>query len=413
MLRQEGLLYEKVELLLLTDEYASAENIRDGLNWLQYQTTQQDVAMLFMAGHGINNNVGDFYFMPVNADAERLNATCVGYQEIKRTIDANAGKLLVFMDACHSGNVLGNTQQRAAAVSEAVSELTGADNGPVVFTSSTGRQFSLESAEWNNGAFTKALVEGLNGKAELPGNNTITVKSLDYYISTRVKELTGGRQAPTTIIPNSIPDFPIAMVIDVTVVASGGGSETASVSITLGADISLSTGDAASTREMTLGITAGASAFGDVSFGDVTGGRAAVIGAEAVWFLNRYAGIGLKVNIHTAKVDFGEPVCNDRVMFAGPVFHFRPINRKRIALTAGAGAGALNWNRSFSTWESGAKNQSATSFGGFFTAGVHYMATQHIGFSINIQTLAGKIKSDGFQRNPAGLGATAGVHFRF
>ena len=63
-------------------------------------------------------------------------------------------------------------------------------------------------------------MEGLNGKTELPGNNTITVKSLDYYILNRVKELTQGRQAPTTIIPQSIPDFPVAVVVDNTIPAT-------------------------------------------------------------------------------------------------------------------------------------------------------------------------------------------------
>jgi hypothetical protein len=52
----------------------------------------------------------------------------------------------------------------------------------------------------------------LTGKADLSGRKTITIKSLDYYIATRVKELTGGKQTPTTIIPQSIPDFPIAVV---------------------------------------------------------------------------------------------------------------------------------------------------------------------------------------------------------
>ena len=213
MLKQHGLLYEKVELKLLTDELANSENIHDGLNWLVRETTQRDVAMLFMAGHGINNNVGEFFFMPVNADVERLNATCVGYREIKSAIDANAGKLLVFMDACHSGNMMGNTQ-RAAMLATAIAELTGADNGAMVFTSSTGRQFSLENPEWNNGAFTKALVEGLNGEADLYGRKTVTVKSLDLYITNRVKELTDGQQAPTTVIPTSVPDFPIAVVAE-------------------------------------------------------------------------------------------------------------------------------------------------------------------------------------------------------
>ena len=214
MIRQAGLLYESVDVRLLTDRRATAENIRDGLSWLQSETTSRDVAMLFIAGHGVNDNVGDFFFMPVGADVNRINATCVSYMDIKRTTSAVAGKLIVFMDACHSGNVLGNTTQRAGLVNQAVSELTGADNGPVVFTSSTGRQFSLESPEWNNGAFTRALVEGLNGSADLIGRNMITVRSLDVYIADRVKELTQGRQAPTTIIPRSIPDFPIAIVID-------------------------------------------------------------------------------------------------------------------------------------------------------------------------------------------------------
>ena len=212
MAKQQGLLYEKVQYKILLDEEANAENIRDGLQWLKRETTQRDVAMLYMAGHGINSNDGYFFFMPVNADMDRLNATCVRWMEIKETVDATPGKMLVFVDACHSGNVLGNNQRRAAMLSQAISELTGADNGAIVFTSSTGRQFSLENPDWNNGVFTKALVEGLNGAADLSDTKTITVNSLMWYITNRVKELTKGQQAPTTTIPSSIPDFPIAFV---------------------------------------------------------------------------------------------------------------------------------------------------------------------------------------------------------
>ena len=55
-------------------------------------------------------------------------------------------------------------------------------------------------------AFTKALVEGLNGKAELFGERTITVASLDAYISNRVTKLTEGRQTAATDKP-VCPDF--------------------------------------------------------------------------------------------------------------------------------------------------------------------------------------------------------------
>jgi hypothetical protein len=210
MQRQEGVLYEKVEVSLLTDDKATAADIRDELYRLQTETTARDVAMLYMAGHGVNNNVGDFFFMPVDADVERINASCVGYAEIKSAISGIAGKTVVFMDACHSGNVLGDNRRRAAVITQAVNDLAATDNGTVVFTSSTGRQYSLEDASWNNGAFTKALVEGIKGKADLFNNKSISIKTLDAYITQRVKSLTQGKQAPTTIIPQSMPDFPIA-----------------------------------------------------------------------------------------------------------------------------------------------------------------------------------------------------------
>ena len=50
---------------------------------------------------------------------------------------------------------------------------------------------------WGNGAFTKALVEGLSGKADYQANGVITVNELDLYLAERVKVLTGaGRLRP-------------------------------------------------------------------------------------------------------------------------------------------------------------------------------------------------------------------------
>ena len=62
-----------------------------------------------------------------------------------------------------------------------------------------------------NGAFTKALVEGLSGKADYQANGVITVNELDLYLAERVKELTGGWQTPTTAKPQTVPDFPITL----------------------------------------------------------------------------------------------------------------------------------------------------------------------------------------------------------
>ena len=195
----------------------------DGLEWLEKQTTSKDVAALFLAGHGVTDPNGTYFYLPQNADPDKLKRTCVGFSDIQTTLRNLAGKALFFMDTCHSGNLLGRVFAAAGRksvgvgagavdVTRLVNELSSAENGVVVFCSSTGRQYSLENATWGNGAFTKALVEGLGGKADVTNRKKVTVSSLDFYLAERVKELTGGQQTPVTVRPDTVPDFPIAIV---------------------------------------------------------------------------------------------------------------------------------------------------------------------------------------------------------
>jgi tripartite ATP-independent transporter DctP family solute receptor len=91
---------------------------------------------------------------------------------------------------------LGKLKRRAAVETTAViNELASAESGAVVFASSTGKQYSYENSAWGNGAFTKATVEGINGKADYTGKGKITINMLDLYLSERVKELTNGEIA--------------------------------------------------------------------------------------------------------------------------------------------------------------------------------------------------------------------------
>jgi uncharacterized caspase-like protein len=208
--RQKEGLYRDVVVKALTDERASKDEILDGLEWLQRETTSKDVAMVFLAGHGVNDPSGVYYFLPVNVNTERLKRTGVAFSDIKNTVASLAGKTILFVDTCHSGNIMG-ARRAVADINAFVNELASAENGAVVFAASTGRQYSLEDPVWNNGAFTKALVEGISGKADYAGKGKITINMLDLYISERVKELTKGKQTPTTTKPNTVPDFPMAV----------------------------------------------------------------------------------------------------------------------------------------------------------------------------------------------------------
>ena len=73
------------------------------------------------------------------------------------------------------------------------------------------RRGQAEDPAWGNGAFTKAVVEGIGGKADFQKTGKITHKGLDYYVAERVKQLTNGKQSPVSIAPNGVADFPIAV----------------------------------------------------------------------------------------------------------------------------------------------------------------------------------------------------------
>lgn len=212
MLAQKHLLYRDVEVKLLRNEEATKDEILDGLDWIRKETTSNDMAMVFFAGHGVNDQNNYYYFCPHNVDPDRLLRTGVTFSDIKNTVSAIAGKALFFVDTCHSGNSIGLSARRNTNdINIIINELASAENGVVVFSAATGSESSLEREEWNNGAFTKALVEGLSGAAAIGSSGRITYNMLNVYISERVKELTKGQQHPTMISPQTIPDFPIAV----------------------------------------------------------------------------------------------------------------------------------------------------------------------------------------------------------
>ena len=208
LLKQKGGLYRDVVVKVLTDEKATRDEIIDGFDWISKETTSRDVAIIFLAGHGINDSGGVYYYLPVNANTDKLRRTAVPFTEMKNTVASLAGKTILFIDTCHAGNIMG-ARAVGTDITRIVNELASAENGAVVFASSTGKQYSFEDSDWENGAFTKAVVEGINGKADYTGKGRITINMLDLYVSERVKELTKGKQTPATAKPKTIPDFPL------------------------------------------------------------------------------------------------------------------------------------------------------------------------------------------------------------
>lgn len=174
---------------LVKDKAGTDKNIKKGLSSLVNTVTQGDVVLLFFSGHGAKEGA-ETYFLSCNAESNDLFATAVDFDIIKSALKRLKDKkcrIIIFMDACHSGSMYG--------VKSTVETFSLADPDIIGFYSSTEAQKSNESEQWENGIFTKALLEGIKGAA-VDENGNVTLDALELYIRNQVRNATNGRQMP-------------------------------------------------------------------------------------------------------------------------------------------------------------------------------------------------------------------------
>jgi uncharacterized caspase-like protein len=99
-LKQNGRFYRQVDARLLTNQRATSAAVREGLQWLKQVTSGQDVGILYVAGHGVNDVDDTYYFIPHDADLERLSKTGVSEELFRDALTNMKGKSLFFVDTC-------------------------------------------------------------------------------------------------------------------------------------------------------------------------------------------------------------------------------------------------------------------------------------------------------------------------
>ena len=159
-------------------------------------------------------------------------------------------------------------------------------------------------------------------------------------------------------------------------------------------------------------LSGGSSAYGSVSLGE-TEGLAMLLGADAAYFFNSWIGAGVKFSAMTAKVDFGEKdYYSDMLMFYGGGL-YGSFGKGAFNVNICASAGNINWKMSdYVSGGNPVEDATFSAFGCFFSAGVGYQFSKNIGIGLNLQSVVGKMVHH-FERNPAGIGCSLGLNFRF
>lgn len=208
--------YREVRSLVLTNEDATRESILGGLSRFLGQAGPDDVAVLFVAGHGIRDlTSGSYYFLPAPATAENLvteGLRMSDFDEMLRVVRRNVRAMVVMLDTCHAG-ALGIPSSRVVSADEMARQITAGEGFFLLAATKPGEE-SKEQSSLAHGAFTYAVLEGLRGSADTDGDGTLSVSELFGYVARRVPLLTHGRQHPYNKMEGT--DFTLLRV------ASGG-----------------------------------------------------------------------------------------------------------------------------------------------------------------------------------------------
>jgi uncharacterized caspase-like protein len=110
-------------------------------------------------------------------DGWRSNSA-VAWYELEEALQSAKGRRLLFVDTCHAGNAynqrIGNTSYHANIIA---------------YSSARWDQEALERADLGHGLFTYAVVEGIDGAADVAHEHVIRTKELYEYVVKRVEDL--------------------------------------------------------------------------------------------------------------------------------------------------------------------------------------------------------------------------------
>jgi len=207
---QKGIFYDDVDVTLLLNGDATEDAIEVQLAKLRKKSAPEDNVVVFMAGHGLTDAAQDFYFLPTSVDLapDMLSATAIDGDIIRKGLSKIPGKVTLFMDACNAGAGIEGGTSKVDMSGLANSLSSGASL--VMFASSTGREVSYEGPQWENGAFTEALLAILSDPVAYGSDGKLSISEIDEELTTRVESLTDGKQTPVMTKPGAVKRFFLA-----------------------------------------------------------------------------------------------------------------------------------------------------------------------------------------------------------
>lgn len=237
-LKESSHLYNQVYTRLILDEEATAANFLSLADFFS-SCTYEDVAIIFIAGHGVLNADFDYFFATHDMNFDKPEEGGLSYDQIHGLLGrVRSYRKLLIMDTCHSGELdkeeieqgpepeleVGGVEFRSVGIGVRTKEGFGFENslelvqdlfsdtqkgsGATVISSAGGAEYAMESDQWKNGLFTYAFLSGLtNNAADFDHNGSISVAEIRSYVNQQVRVLSNGKQIPSSREENISLDY--------------------------------------------------------------------------------------------------------------------------------------------------------------------------------------------------------------
>lgn len=204
----------------LSNQHATTQEIRTALFNFLSSTQPEDMVLIFLAGHGVQDTINpdNFFFLAHDSDLANLGGTALPMWDLGNVMDytIQSQRIVVFADTCHSGATLdrgGPKDTQNLNFFNKYLEVLARKKGRLVLTASQAHENSLESTKLAHGIFTHSLLLGLEGAADdNPADGVVTAGELVDYIRTNVPEESAGEQHPSYSEQGFDMNLPLAHV---------------------------------------------------------------------------------------------------------------------------------------------------------------------------------------------------------
>ncbi len=213
---QKGRMFNEVKTKVISNQEATKANIEDAIRQIKGKAAKDDLVLIYFAGHGAESG-GSFYLKPtdVKSDPSEMEISSIDNRWIMEEISRYSAPTLYFLDASYpsksdaNGATVGNANMDA--VQNDFGKVIDNDDEIRIFVSSTSSKQKSNVGADKGSLFTVAMLEGLDGKADLNDNGLVTVEELGDYVSDRVLGQTSWKQKPT-LVKRGIGMVPLAKV---------------------------------------------------------------------------------------------------------------------------------------------------------------------------------------------------------